>query len=226
MSTPSDPHATQPVRMGGPSLPNARLAVVLAHGRGGSADDMLNLGAHLAIPDVTFVAPMAAGQSWWPHSFLAPLEDNEPWLGSALMSFEKAVDAIMAQGFAPERIVVGGFSQGACLGLEHAARAGRPYKGIIGMSGGLVGSCNIGGLPMDTLYGYAAKGFDYTGHIEGSQVFLGCHEHDPHIPLARVRDTDRVFKTMGGAVKVKIHTGQGHGITEAEVEFLRSLLNE
>lgn len=219
------PHFGQPIRSAGPSLPRARLAVVLAHGRGGSPEDMLALGAHLAIADVAFIAPTAAGRSWWPRSFLAPLGDNAPWLDSALGAFGAAVDEVAAGGLPPERIVVAGFSQGACLALEHAARADRPYLGVVGLSGGLIGTQDAGGPSTDDLYGHAPKTFDYAGDLAGTRVFLGCHERDPHIPLTRVRETERVFARLGAEVVAQVYPGQGHGIVEQDISFLRSLLN-
>ncbi|MEM9044789.1 MAG: phospholipase [Pseudomonadota bacterium] len=225
MSVRPSPHIGQPVRTSGPSLSTARLVVVLAHGRGGSPEDMLNLGAHLGIVDIAYVAPAAAGRSWWPQSFLAPLEENEPWLGSALSAFNDTVDGIIGQGIPAERIVVAGFSQGACLALEHAARTARNYLTVIGLSGGLLGTRDEGGPPTDELYGYARKGFDYPGRLDGVTVFLGCHQHDPHIPLFRVHETARVFQAMGGDVTTQIYPGQGHGIVEQEISFLRGQLN-
>ncbi|MEM1151670.1 MAG: dienelactone hydrolase family protein [Pseudomonadota bacterium] len=206
-------------------MSTARLVVVLAHGRGGSPEDMLNLGAHLGIVDVAYVAPAAAGRSWWPQSFLVPLEENEPWLDSALSAFNGAVDGVIERGIPAERIVVAGFSQGACLALEHAARAARNYLAIVGLSGGLLGTRDAGGPPTDELYGNARKGFDYSGRVDGVRLFLGCHEQDPHIPLKRVRETEQVFQAMGGDVTTQIYPGQGHGIVEQEVSFLRGLLN-
>lgn len=225
MSQRPNPHQGQPVKSGGPSLSSARLAVVLAHGRGGSPEDMLGLGAHLGIPDITYIAPAAAAQSWWPQSFLVPLAENAPWLASALDAFQDAVDTVIAEGIPVERIVVAGFSQGACLALEHAARAGRSYRGIVGLSGGLLGTRDSGGPPTEDLYGHARKGFDYSGRVEGSKVFLGCHEQDPHIPLARVHETQQAFEAMGADVTLQVYPGAGHGVVEEEISYLRGLLN-
>lgn len=225
MSQRPSPHVGQRVETAGAPISKARIVVIMAHGRGGSPSDILGLGQYLAIPDIAFIAPTAANRSWWPHSFLVPLEENEPWLDSALAAFADAVDLAFQEGVPAERIVITGFSQGACLALEHSARAGRPYHGIVGLSGGLLGTRDAGGPPTPDLYGQARKGFDYTGRVDGSRVFLGCHEQDPHIPLARVRETEQVFQSMGGDVTVQIYPGQGHGIVEEEVSYLRGLLN-
>ncbi|MEO0567073.1 MAG: phospholipase [Pseudomonadota bacterium] len=225
MSTRPSPHVGEPVRYAGASLSKARIAVVLAHGRGATPEDVLSLADYLGIPDVAYIAPAAAGRSWWPHSFLVPLEENEPWLDSALAAFSDAVDIALNAGFEPDQVVVAGFSQGACLALEHGARAGRSYLGIVGMSGGLLGTRDAGGPPTEELHGQARKGFDYTGKVTGSRVYLGCHEHDPHIPLARVRETEHVFQAMGAKVTTQIFPGQGHGIVEEEIVYLRGLLN-
>lgn len=225
MSTRPSPHVGQPVRSAGPPLEKARFTMVMAHGRGGGPNDMLKFGQHLAIPDIALIAPSAAGSSWWPNSFLVPLEENQPWLNSALAAFSDAVDTVMQAGLPAEKILIAGFSQGACLALEHAARTGRSYLGIIGLSGGLIGTRDAGGPPRHELYGQARKGFDYTGRVDGSKVFLGCHEQDPHIPRARVVETEHVFQSMGGDVTTQIYPGRGHGIVEEEVTYLRGLLN-
>jgi predicted esterase len=198
---------------------------VMAHGRGGSPEDMLRLAEHLALPDAAFLAPAAAGGSWWPASFLAPLTANEPGLSSALDVFRTLIGQLQDSGVGTDRIVPMGFSQGACLALEYAARSGRAFKGVVGLSGGLVGTGEAGGPPADALYGHAPKRFDYPAAPPGGPVFLGCHERDPHIPLARVHESARVFERLGGAVTVAVLPGAGHGIVEEEVRALRGLYN-
>ena len=221
----ADPHGGARVAQGGAPLPRARLAVVMLHGRGGSAADMLGLAEHLAIPDVAYWAPEAAGHSWYPQSFLAPLAENEPGLSSALRAVAGLMEQLEREGFGPERVVALGFSQGACLALEHAARAGRPLRGLVALSGGLLGTGEVDALPRDDLYGHAPKRFDYPGRLEGTTAFIGCHERDPHIPLARVRETKAVLERLGATVTAEIYPGAGHGVTEEEVRFVRGLLN-
>ncbi len=186
---------------------------------------MLRLAEHLALPDAAFLAPAAAGGSWWPASFLAPLTANEPGLSSALDAFRTLIGRLQDSGVGTDRIVPMGFSQGACLALEYAARSGRAFKGVVGLSGGLVGTGEAGGPPADALYGYAPKRFDYHAPLAGGPVFLGCHERDPHIPLARVHESARVFERLGSAVTVEVLPGAGHGIVEEEVRALRGLYN-
>jgi phospholipase/carboxylesterase len=221
-----DPHAGRRVSEGGSPLARARLAVVMLHGRGGSAHDMLRLAEHLPIPDIAFLAPEAAGHSWWPQSFLAPLPANEPGLSSGLGAVARVIERLEAGGFGPERIVVLGFSQGACLALEYVARAGRSFHGLVALSGGLLGTGEGDGPARDDLYGHVPKRFDYAGRLDGMTAFLGCHERDPHIPLARVRETQAVLERLGAKVTAQIYPGAGHGVTEEEVRFLRRLLNQ
>ena len=170
----ADPHVGGGVAWGGAPLARARLAVVMLHGRGGSARDMLDLTEQFAIPDVAYLAPEAA---------------NEPGLSSSLGAVARLMERLEGEGFGPERTVALGFSQGACLALEYAARAGRPLRAVVGLSGGLIGTGELDGLPRDDLYCHAPKRFDYVGRLDGTTGFIGCHERDPHIPLARVRET-------------------------------------
>jgi phospholipase/carboxylesterase len=220
-----DPHARGPVARGGAPLSRAGLAMFLLHGRGGSARDMLVLAEHLALPDVACVAPEAAGNSWWPQSFLAPIAANEPGLSSSLATVERVAGGLERQGFGRERTVLLGFSQGACLALEHAARSGGAFRAVVGLSGGLVGTADADGPRRDDLYGHAGKRFDYAARLDGVPVFLGCHERDPHIPLARVRETEATFAALGACVAAQIYPGAGHGVVEEEVRFVRGLLN-
>ena len=221
----ADPHAGGRVARGGAPPHRARLAVVMMHGRGGSPEDMLGLAEHLALPDLAFLAPEAAGRSWWPESFLAPLAANEPGLSSALGAMERVVADLLDDGFGPERIAVLGFSQGACLALEHAACAGRPYRAVAALSGALVGTAEAGGPPRADVYGHAPKRFDYAGRLDGVPVLLGCHERDPHIPLARVQESAAVLERLGAEVTTQVHPGAGHGVVADELAWLRGALN-
>jgi phospholipase/carboxylesterase len=210
---------------GGSSLAKARLAVIMLHGRGGSADDMLGLAQHIAIPDVAYLAPEAVDRSWWPLSFLSPLALNEPGLASSLCAVAQLMERLQREGFSRERAVVLGFSQGACLALEYVARSGQPLHAVIALSGGLLGTGELDSPPRDDLYRHAPKRFDYSGRLDGTIAFLGCHERDPHIPLARVRETQAVLERLGAKVTAEIYPGTGHRIVEEELRFLRSLLN-
>jgi len=222
----SGPHAGQRLAAAGAPLARARLAVVMLHGRGGTPEDMIGLAGHLALPDLAVLAPEAAGRSWWPDSFLASLEANEPGLSSGLSVVEAMLDGLAEEGFGPERTVLLGFSQGACLAVEAAARLARPFRAVAALSGGLVGTAETGGAPQNDLYGRPAKRFDYDGRLDGVPVLLGCHERDPHIPLARVRESERVLGAMGAGVDTIVIPGAGHGIIADEAAWLRKHLND
>ncbi len=220
------PHAGQRLVTDGAPLHRAQLAAVMIHGRGGAPEDMIGLADHLALPEMAILAPAAAGRSWWPDSFLAPLEANEPGLGSGLSVVSALLDDLAAQGFGPERIALAGFSQGACLAIEAAARLARPLRAVATLSGGLVGTGDAGGPPLAELYNRPAKRFDYEGRLDNVPVLLGCHEQDPHIPLARVRESARVLGAMGARVDTIVMPGAGHGIVADEAAWLRKHLND
>ena len=154
-----DPHAGQQVLRSGPPPENARLGVILLHGRSASAEDILGLSDQFSANDVAYAAPQAASSTWYPYSFLAPFVQNEPWLGSALRVVADLVDDFSQRGIPAERLVVMGFSQGACLTLEFAARHARRYAAVVAFTGGLIGPP---GSPRD-----------YTGDFAGTPVFIG-----------------------------------------------------
>jgi phospholipase/carboxylesterase len=205
-----DPHRGQRVTEGGAPLTRAKAAMIMLHGRGATAESMMALADVLAQPDVAYLAPQAAGHSWYPNPFTAPIKRNEPWLTSALQVIESVLGRLGKADFLSDRVVLLGFSQGACLTLEYAARHGRRYGGVIGLSGGLIGP---EGTPRD-----------YPGSLAGTPVFLGCSDADPHIPLARVRKTTEVLRRLGGDITERIYPGMGHAINEDEIRFARGLL--
>ncbi len=221
----ADPHRDGRLRRAGASPARAAGALVLLHGRGGSAEDMLGLAEALALPDLALYAPEAAGRSWWPASFLAPMADLEPWLGSALRAAGRAVEAAAADGIAPARIHLLGFSQGACLALEALARRGGPIGAAFGLSGGLVGTEDADGPPDPALYNARPKRFEETGRLDGAPVYLSCHERDPHIPLARVEKSAQVLAGLGASVETRIKPGAGHGVDEDDIAAIRRSLN-
>ena len=219
-----DPHAGGRVAEAGPPLGRASCAVVLLHGRGGGPEDMLDLAGRLALPGVAWLAPEAAGRSWWPQSFLAPFESNEPGLSSALAvvaALRERAEAEVPAG----RVAVMGFSQGGCLALEHAARAGRPMAAAIGLSAGLLGSAEGDGPPDPALHGHRPKRLDYGGALDGMPVLLSVHERDPHIPVARVRESEAAFRGLGAAPRTLLHRGGGHAVTVDDLRAVRSILN-
>jgi predicted esterase len=183
---------------------------VLVHGRGASARDIMGVADAFAIDDVAWVAPQAPGNTWYPLSFLAPMERNEPSLSASLNAIADVVAGLEADGLPRERIGLLGFSQGACLALEFAARHATKFAGLVGFSGGLIGPP---GTPRD-----------YRGSFEGTPVFLGCSDIDPHIPLERVDETAAVLKHMGATVDERIYPGMGHTINQDEIEAAAALI--
>jgi predicted esterase len=210
MVSASDPHDGQPVLHYGAPIESARLAAIFTHGRGASAEDMLGLAPELAADDIAYVAAQAADHTWYPYSFLSPIPKNEPGLTSALGVLTKLVTNLGERGYGPERIVLLGFSQGACLTLEFAARNPRRYAAIVGFSGGLIGPP---GTPRD-----------YPGSLAGTPIFLGCSDIDPHIPLERVHESSEVLRRMGALVDERIYKGMGHTINADELGAVRRLV--
>lgn len=207
------------MRRAGPAR-NATAGIVLLHGRGGSADDIVSLMAHAALPDIAAIAPGAPGNSWWPTSFLAPSAQMEPFVAAALSQVEQAIATLHADGLPDSRIWLAGFSQGACLAAEAYARIGEPLAGLLAFSGGLVGTADADGPPSPSLYGHRPKRFDYHGTRKG-KVWLSVHENDPHIPLARVTDSAATFATLGATVETAVHPGAGHAILRDDIAALR-----
>ncbi len=202
----------------------ARAGLVLAHGRGGYADDILRVFHQLDVGDVAVIAPQAPGNSWWPTSFLAPMAQLRPHLDASLATMQAAIAALMADGLPRSRIWLGGFSQGACLALETFARDGAGLAGVFGLSGGLVGTEDAGTTPEAALYGHLPKAFDYTGRRDGARVWLSVHASDAHIPVRRVEDTAFVLDRMGADVQLQIHPGAGHAVLREDIALMRGWL--
>jgi predicted esterase len=208
----SDPHAGQPVLRSGASSKDARLVAIMLHGRGASAEDILGLAGQFTARDIAFIAPQAASATWYPHSFLAPIAQNEPWLGSALRVVAGLVENCAHQGVPAERIVVMGFSQGACLTLEFAARHARRYAAVVAFTGGLIGPP---GTPRD-----------YAGDFADTPFFIGSSDVDAHVPLERVHESTAVFHRMGATVDERIYPRMGHTINADELQAVDALLVE
>lgn len=216
----SDPHGGERLFEGGAALERARVGMVLVHGRGANAHSILDFGDNLAQPEAAFRAPQAGGNSWYPHSFLAPISANEPGISSGLRSIDRAIGALEQGGLPTDRIVLMGFSQGACLAAEYAARSVRRLGGIACLSGGLIGTADRSDAsPPDDKY------FDYQGDLVETPTLFACHARDPHIPLVRVEQSIEIFRRLGGAVDARIEPGFGHQVTEAGVAWLRRLLS-
>ena len=209
-ATASDPHAAQPLSYAGPAPEKAAATLILIHGRGATAQSMLSLHGALGIGDLAAVAPQAAGQTWYPNSFLAPLESNQPYLDSALRRIDGIVNDLLKRGIASSRIAIMGFSQGACLTSEYTARHPRRFGAVMALTGGLIG-------PPGTAR-------NYRGSLDGTPVFLGTSDPDPHVPFERVRETEQVLAGLGAKVDLRRYPGMPHTVNQDELDACRTLL--
>ena len=205
-----DPHAGQDRPMAGVPPEDAEAAVVMVHGRGATAQSILTMSSEIGLDDVVYVAPQAAARTWYPNSFLAPVERNEPGRSSGLGVVADILSTLRDAGIPAEQTVLMGFSQGACLATEYAARNPTRYGGVAALSGGLIGDeIDEGG---------------YDGEMDGTPVFLGCSDRDPHIPEERVHETKRVFESLGCDVDERIYEAMGHTVNEDELAAVRDLV--
>jgi len=194
----------------GKKLGEAERVLVMLHGRGANAEDILSLANYLNISEYTLLAPQATGNSWYPNSFLAPPHINEPWLSSAIDILDDITDDINENGIDDKNIFYLGFSQGACLTLEYVTRNAKKYGGVVAFTGGLIG---------DKIYEQ-----NYSGDFESTPVFIGTSDPDPHVPVQRVIDSTRILKTMNALVTEKIYKNIGHTINEDEIEMVNSAI--
>ncbi len=204
-----NPHHAQPLRQMGAPLEEARAAAVLLHGRGATAEDILYLAEELDQPEFAYLAPQAAGNTWYPYRFLAPLEQNEPHLSSALEVVARTLLQVVNAGIPLARTLLLGFSQGACLALEYAARRPQRYGGVVGLSGGLIGPQVDPG--------------SYRGSLAGTPVYLGCSDVDFHIPRERVEESAVLFQGLGAAVTLRLYPGMGHTINQDELDVVAAM---
>ncbi|WP_263411411.1 alpha/beta hydrolase [Terriglobus tenax] len=205
------PHANQPVLHAGAPLATAAGVILLLHGRGASAQDILGLGSALVSKDWALLAPQAAGHTWYPNSFLAPRAQNEPYLSSALDKVTSIVDETIAAGVPPERLVIAGFSQGACLSSEFVGRNPRRYGALLAFTGGLIGP--------------PGEPITLSGDLAGTPVLLSSGDPDPHVPWARVEQTAELLTRIGGVVTVNRYPGRPHTILDVEVAAAKQLLS-
>ena len=196
--------------MAGEPVSRARAAMLMVHGRGARAEDILTLSDQLAQPGFAYFAPQAAENTWYPNRFLVPLADNEPWLSSALAFVEEVLAEIFHAGIPSERVMLLGFSQGACLALEFAARNAKRFGGVVGLSGALIG-------PDDTPR-------NYSGSFAGTPVFLGCSDVDFHVPRERVDQTAEVLRHLGGEVTKRLYPNMDHSVNQDEIDFVRGMM--
>ena len=188
---------------GGKKLEEAKKVLIMVHGRGGSAEDIMGLAEHLQTSDYALIAPQATNNTWYPYSFLANPKDNEPWLNSALQLIKSIVEEVEAKGIDKSNIYFLGFSQGACLMLEYVARNASKYGGVNALTGGLIG---------DKIYSE-----NYKGDFEGTPVFIGSSDPDPHVPVERVNASAEIFSKMNARVTKKIYKNMGHTINADEI---------
>ncbi|MEJ2600810.1 MAG: dienelactone hydrolase family protein [Anaerolineales bacterium] len=204
------PHQGQPIRTSGEPLDRAQAAMLMVHGRGAQAEDILSLTGQLDLPGFAYLAPQASDSTWYPNRFLAPLASNQPWLSSALALLGDALARIGDAGIPPERTMLLGFSQGACLALEFAIRNARRYGGVVGLSGALIGPDDA---PRDD-----------AGSLAGTPVFLGCSDVDIHVSKERVQQAAEVLQRLGGAVTLQLFPNMGHTVNQAELDFVRGMM--
>jgi phospholipase/carboxylesterase len=207
-------HDPNNIRYGGKPLKEADRALLLLHGRGAAAENMLDLAATLdEAQDFAWLAPQAKASTWYPHSFLAPESENQPWLGSAVANVKTQIGAIVEAGIPAERIWVLGFSQGACLTLEATARYAQRYGGIIALTGGLIGQeLNVAKY----------KG----GKLKGTPVYISAADFDPHVPLIRAQFSERVLRDMGANVELQVFSGKPHSISPKEIAKVKAYLQK
>jgi phospholipase/carboxylesterase len=206
----NDPHRDEPVRRVGATLAQAAAAVILLHGRGSSAEDILGLAAEMYDERVAYLAPEAAGHRWYPYSFMAPIAENEPWLSSAVAKVGRTVQLALDAGISREHIVVCGFSQGACLATEFVARHPARYGGVIAFTGGLIG-------PPDA-------DLHHAGDLAGMPALFSSGDPDPHVPWSRVLASAEQFIAMGAHVQTQRHAGRPHTVLPQEIESAREIL--
>ena len=194
----------------GKSLSEAKQALIMIHGRGASAADILSIASYLDVKDFALLAPEAGGNTWYPYSFMAPQKENEPWLSSALNLVDETVNEIVNAGIAKENIFLLGFSQGACLTLEYVTRNAARYGGVIAFTGGLIG---------DRIYSE-----NYKGDFEQTPIFIGSSDPDPHVPVERVNETATILSEMNASVTKKIYSNMGHTVNQDEIDAANMIL--
>lgn len=200
----------EPLRTGGQPVATATKGLIMLHGRGGSAADILSLAAHLHVPGFALLAPQATQNTWYPNSFLAPVAQNEPWLTDALAAVGRTVAHTQAAGITADNLYFLGFSQGACLTLEYVARHATRYGGVVAFTGGLIG---------DQL-----RPEGYRGDFAGTPVFIGTSDPDFHVPVERVRASTALLTALGAHVTEKVYPNMGHTITQEELNLANSLV--
>ncbi len=198
------------IHTAGKSLQEADKALIMIHGRGANARDILSLASQLNVSEYALLAPEATNNTWYPHSFMARPEQNEPWLSSALNLLKEVVDEVKKQSITAENTYFLGFSQGACLALEFAARHAQRFGGVVALTGGLIGD------KIDQQ--------NYSGNFKDTPIFMGTGNPDPHVPLERVKESVTILEEMNAKVKFKIYEGRPHTVSQDEIEEANLLI--
>ncbi len=198
------------IQTAGKSLQEADKALIMIHGRGADARDILGIASHLNVKEYALFAPEATNNTWYPYSFMAPPEQNEPWLSSALNLVKEAVDAATKQGITAENIYFLGFSQGACLALEFVARNAEKFGGVVALTGGLIGD--------------KIDKENYSGNFNGTPIFMGTGNPDPHVPLERVKESASLLEKMNAKVHLKVYEGKAHSVSQDEIDEANRLV--
>ena len=201
---------TKKILSSGKKLEEAEKALIMIHGRGANAHDILSLSDYLLVKDFALLAPEATNNAWYPYSFTAPVSQNEPWLSSSLRVIKELVKDINADGIISKNIYFLGFSQGACLTLEFVTRNATRYGGVVAFTGGLIG---------ETIHSE-----NYTGDFDNTPVFIGSSNPDPHVPVERVQESTKILKSMNAAVTQKLYNGMGHTISQDEIDLANTLV--
>jgi len=201
---------TKKILSSGKKLEEAEKALIMIHGRGANAHDILSLANYLQVNDFALLAPEATNNTWYPYSFMAPVLQNEPWLSSSLEVIKELVEDIKAKGITSENIYFLGFSQGACLTLEFVARNATRYGGVVAFTGGLIGE--------------TIRSEIYTGAFNDTPIFIGSSNPDPHVPVERVHESTKILKGMNAAVTQRLYNGMGHTISQHEIDLANTLV--
>lgn len=198
------------IQTAGKSLKEAEKVLIMIHGRGADARDILSVASHLNVNEYALLAPEATNNTWYPHSFMAKPEQNEPWLSSALDLLKEMVDEVTKQGITTENIYFLGFSQGACLALEFVARHAQKFGGVVAFTGGLIGD--------------KINRENYSGNFNGTPIFIGTGNPDPHVPTERVKESADILEKMNAKVHLKVYDGKPHSVSPDEIEEANRLI--
>ncbi len=206
------PHHSSKILVEGTKLDKAKAVMIMIHGRGATAESILDISQYFIVDDVSYIAPQANEGVWYPFSFLMPTEQNEPGITSGLQKISEIVDHVVASGISEQKIMLLGFSQGACLSLEWTARSSKNIGAVFGLSGGLIG-------PNGTKR-------NYSGTLENTSVFLGCSDVDFHIPKERVIESAEVFKRLNATVTLNLYPNMGHTVNDDEIDNINSIMKK